>query len=48
MLLVVNALYLGIPPHAIMEWTGQYDYKSIKLYIKVVDKLKEKEMMKLN
>ena len=45
---VVNGLYLGIPPHVIMEWTGHYDYKSMKPYIKVVDKLKEKEMTKFN
>jgi hypothetical protein len=31
-----------------MEWTGHYDYKSMKPYIKVVDKLKEKEMTKFN
>ena len=45
---VVNGLYLGIPPIVIMEWTGHYDYKSMKPYTKVVNKLKEKEMTKFN
>ena len=38
---VVNGLYLGIPPIVIMEWTGHYDYKSMKPYTKVVNKLKD-------
>lgn len=45
---VVNGLFLGIPPIVIMEWTGHSDYKSMKPYAKVVNKLKEKEMTKFN
>lgn len=45
---VVNALSLGIPATVIMRWTGHSDLKSMKPYMKIVDKLKEEEMNKFN
>lgn len=45
---VVNALYLGIAAEVIMKWTGHSDFKSMKPYIAIVDKLKAKEMEKFN
>ena len=45
---VVTRFYLGTPPYVIIEWTCLYKYKSMKAYIKVVDKLKEIEMTKFN
>jgi site-specific recombinase XerD len=45
---IVNALYLGIPAEVVMKWTGHSDYAAMKLYIKIVDELKEKEMNKFN
>ena len=31
-----------------MKWTGNSDYKAMKLYIAIVDDLKSKEMSKFN
>ena len=45
---IVNALYLGIPAEVVMKWTGHSDYKAMKPYVKIIDKLKEKEMNKFN
>jgi integrase len=45
---VVNALYLGIPSEVIMKWTGHSDHRSMKPYVKIVDKLKEREMSKFD
>jgi integrase len=45
---VVNALYLGIPSEVIMRWTGHSDHRTMKPYVKIVDKLKEKEMKKFD
>ncbi|MDR1199278.1 MAG: site-specific integrase [Prevotellaceae bacterium] len=45
---IVNSLYLGIPAEVIMKWTGHSDYKSMKPYIKIVDKLKKQEMGKFD
>lgn len=45
---VVNALYLGIPSEVIMKWTGHSDYKSMKPYVKIVDKIKEESMKKFD
>lgn len=45
---IVNALYLGIPSEVIMKWTGHSDFKSMKPYIAIMDKLKESEMNKFN
>ncbi|KAA6303188.1 MAG: Tyrosine recombinase XerC [Candidatus Ordinivivax streblomastigis] len=45
---IVNALRLGVPSEVIMKWTGHSDYKAMKPYIKIVDKLKVAEMDKFN
>lgn len=45
---VVNALYLGISPSVIMEWTGHSNYEAMKPYIAIVDNLKKSEMAKFN
>ena len=45
---VVNALRLGVPAEVVMKWTGRSDYKAMKPYIKIVDKLKAEEMEKFN
>jgi integrase len=45
---IVNSLYLGIPAEVIMKWTGHSDYKAMKPYIKIVDKLKKQEMAKFD
>lgn len=45
---IVNGLRLGVPAEVIMKWTGHSDYKAMKPYIKIVDKLKVSEMDKFN
>jgi integrase len=45
---IVNSLRLGVPAEVIMSWTGHSDYKAMKPYIKIVDKLKQSEMDKFN
>lgn len=45
---IVNGLRLGVPAEVIMKWTGHSDYKAMKPYIKIVDKLKASEMDKFN
>lgn len=45
---IVNCLRLGVPAEVIMKWTGHSDYKAMKPYIKIVDKLKVSEMEKFN
>lgn len=45
---IVNGLRLGVPSEVIMKWTGHSDYKAMKPYIKIVDKLKVSEMDKFN
>lgn len=45
---IVNALYLGIASEVIMKWTGHADFRAMKPYVAIVDKLKEKEMKKFN
>lgn len=45
---IVNCLRMGVPVEVIMKWTGHSDYKSMKPYIKIVDKLKASEMEKFN
>ena len=45
---IVNCLSLGIPPNVVMKWTGHSDYKSMKIYIDIVDSIKAREMAKLN
>lgn len=41
---ICNALELGIPTEIVMKWTGHSDYKSMKPYIDVTSKAKEKAM----
>lgn len=43
---IVNALFLGIPAEVVMKWTGHSDFKAMKPYIKIVDRLKAAEMSK--
>jgi integrase len=45
---VINALYLGISSEVIMRWTGHSDFKSMKPYVKIVDKVKEDAMKKFD
>lgn len=45
---IVNCLSLGIAPNVVMKWTGHSDYKSMKPYIDIVDKIKASEMTKLD
>lgn len=45
---VCNALALGIPAQVVMKWTGHNDYKSMKPYIDVADKVKAEAMDKFN
>lgn len=45
---IINAIFLGIPPLVVMQWTGHKDYKSMEPYIAIVDELKNKEMDKFN
>ena len=45
---IVNALSLGIPPDVVMKWTGHNDYKAMKPYIDIVDRVKVNAMTKFN
>jgi integrase len=45
---IVNALRLGVPSEVIMKWTGHSDFKAMRPYVKIVDKLKASEMQKFN
>lgn len=45
---ICNALAAGIPVNVVMKWTGHSDYKVMRPYIDVADKIKAKEMNKLN
>jgi integrase len=45
---IVNALRMGIPSEVIMKWTGHSNFKAMKPYVKIVDKLKVSEMEKFN
>lgn len=45
---VIAALTLGIPSEVIMKWTGHSDFKAMKPYYKIVDKLKIQQMEKFN
>ncbi|MBR1765922.1 MAG: phage integrase SAM-like domain-containing protein [Bacteroidales bacterium] len=45
---VVAGLTLGIPAEVIMSWTGHKDYKAMRPYVKIVDRLKASEMGKFN
>jgi len=43
---VVISLLLGIPETVVMKWTGHSDFKAMKPYVQIVDKLKKQEMAK--
>ena len=43
---ICKALSMNIPPEVVMKWTGHSDYKAMKPYIAVADKVKA-EAMKL-
>ncbi len=45
---ICTALSLGISPQVVMKWTGHSDYKSMKPYIDIADKIKGKAMEKFN
>ena len=45
---ICNALSLGIPVNVVMKWTGHSDYKSMKPYIDVADKIKTIAMNKFD
>lgn len=45
---ICNALAAGIPVNVVMKWTGHSDYKVMRPYIDVADKIKAQEMKKLN
>ena len=34
----------GIPPQIVMKWTGHSDYKAMKPYIDIAEKVKAKQM----
>ncbi len=41
---ICTALSLGISPQVVMKWTGHSDYKAMKPYIDIADKIKGKAM----
>ena len=41
---ICTALAKGIPPSVIMKWTGHSDYKAMKPYIDIADKVKSSYM----
>jgi len=45
---ICNALSLGIPVNVVMKWTGHSDYKAMKPYIDIADKIKADSMAKFN
>lgn len=45
---ICNALSLGIPAQVVMKWTGHSDYKAMKPYIDIADKIKVEAMNKFN
>ena len=45
---ICNALSLGIPANVVMKWTGHSDYKAMKPYIDIADKIKATEMNKFD
>lgn len=45
---VVSALFLGIPAEVVMKWTGHSDFDAMKPYIKITERLKEREMQKFD
>lgn len=45
---ICNALALGIPVQVVMKWTGHSDYKSMRPYIDVADRIRAKAMVKFD
>ena len=45
---IINALNLEIQPDVIRKWTGHKDHKTLELYIKISEDMKEKSMNKFN
>lgn len=45
---ICNGLFLGIPVHIMMRWTGHSDFDSMKPYIDVVESMRSREMEKFN
>ena len=45
---ICNALAAGIPVNIVMKWTGHSKYEAMKPYIDVADKIKAREMDKMN
>jgi integrase len=45
---ICNALSLGIPVNVVMKWTGHSDYKAMKPYIDIADKIKADSMRKFD
>jgi len=41
---ICNGLYMGIPVHIMMKWTGHSDYDSMRPYIDTVDSMRSKAM----
>lgn len=45
---ISNALMLGIPAEIVMKWSGHSDYKAMKPYIEIADKMKRESMNLFN
>ena len=45
---ICNGLFLGIPVHIMMKWTGHSDYKSMQPYIDTVDEMRSEAMEMFN
>lgn len=45
---ICNGLYMGIPVHIMMKWTGHSDYDSMRPYIDTVDSMRSKAMEAFN
>lgn len=41
---ISNTLLMGIPAEIVMKWTGHSDYKAMKPYIDVADRIKAEAM----
>lgn len=40
----IPSLRSGIPPQVVMKWTGHSDYKTMKPYIDIAEKVKAEQM----
>ncbi len=45
---ICHALSIGIPADVVMKWTGHSDYKAMKPYIDIADKIKASQMSKFD